>query len=79
MSPERLREIAQDCEDASVVSSESNAEALRRFADELELGVNHSCWAWNRRIIESIRAAVPNPPVLDEDLVNIIKERFDAK
>jgi len=78
VTPERLREIARDCEDVSGVSSEGNADALRRFADEIERGVNHSSWVWNRRIIESIRAAVPDPPVLDEDLVKTIKERFKS-
>jgi hypothetical protein len=76
MTPERLREIARDCEDTSVITSEGNADALRRFADELERGISHSSWVWNRRIIENIRAAVPNPPVLDEDLVEVIRERF---
>ena len=75
----RLREIAANCEDVSFVASESNAEELRRLADELERienQVGHWCWVWNRRIIESIRASVPNAPVLDEDLVKVIAAKF---
>ena len=77
MTPEHLRQIARDCEDASVVSSESNADASRRLADHQDRCLQHSCWVWNRRIIEKIRAAVPNAPVLDEDLADVIRKRFE--
>lgn len=76
MTPNRLRQIAADCEDPSVVASEANAAALRVLADQFERSVNHSCWVWNRQIIESIRAAVPNAPVLDEDLAEVIRKKF---
>lgn len=78
MTPERLREIARDCEDASVVSSKGNANELRRLADHLDTCLQHSCWVWNRGIIEKIRAVVPNAPVLDEDLADVICKRFDC-
>jgi len=36
MTPERLREIAANCEDVSFIASEDNANELRRLADTLE-------------------------------------------
>lgn len=36
MTPERLREIAANCEDTSFIASEENARELRALADELE-------------------------------------------
>jgi hypothetical protein len=36
-------------------------------------GVVHDSWAWNRRIIERIRALLPNPPATDEELVAVLE------
>lgn len=36
MTPERLREIANNCEDTAFVASETNARELRELADLLE-------------------------------------------
>jgi hypothetical protein len=79
MTPERLREIAGNCEDSSFVCSEQNAIELRRLADHLDACLNHSCWVWNRRIIEKIRSVVPCSPVLDEDLADRIDKSFSGR
>ena len=54
------------------------AQDLMIRLESSENPVLHSSWVWNRRIIEAIRAVVPNPPVLDEDLVDRVRKIFET-
>jgi hypothetical protein len=67
MTPQRLREIAANCEDTSFIASEQNANELRAFADEMESGSGPDRIAVRcSQIVLSLAEKIPDntPPAL---------------